>query len=184
MKISVSNWTPVVPLYNNWFPEEWNPWRFNNSPNFLCLGPLFTKAVQSPKPPYIAHAFPVTVSTNWPIVIRLGKAWGFIIISGLIPSCVNGMSASGIILPTVPFCPQRLQNLSPILGMRSSLTLTFAILNPSSPSVINDLSTKPNCPFLGKTELSTKVPGLLTLEMTFPIRTFLSSSGVFSLIKP
>ena len=74
--------------------------------------------------------------------------------SGFIPSAVKGISASGITSPTVPFCPQRLQNLSPIAGTRSSLIRTLASLNPSSSSVINVLSTNPNCPFLGYTEAS------------------------------
>ena len=38
--------------------------------------PLFINAVQSPVAPYIADALPVIVSTNWPIVIRDGIAWG------------------------------------------------------------------------------------------------------------
>ena len=46
--------------------------------------------------------------------------------------------------PKVPFCPALLAILSPIAGILSSRTLTLAILNPSSPSVIKDLSTKPN----------------------------------------
>ncbi len=89
------------------------------------------------------------VSTNCPIVILDGSACGFIIISGRTPSSVNGMSSSGITRPTVPFCPQRLQNLSPIAGILSSRILTFAKRNPSSSSVIKVLSTNPNCPFFG-----------------------------------
>ena len=62
---------------------------------------------------------------------------------------MNGILFSGIIKPIVPFWPHLLQNLSPIAGILSSLIRTLAILKPSSPSVINDLSTKPNWPFLG-----------------------------------
>ena len=57
------------------------------------------------------------------------------------------MSSSATIKPIVPFCPHLEHTLSPIAGILSSLIRTFAILVPSSPSVINDLSTKPNCPF-------------------------------------
>ena len=84
----------------------------------------------------------------------------------------------------VPFCPQREQNLSPIFGIRSSLTLTFASRNPSSPSVINDLSTKPNWPFFGNTEASIDISGFDRLVVTFPITTLLSFILVFSLINP
>ena len=43
--------------------------------------------------------------------------------------------------PKVPFCPALEAILSPIAGRRSSRTLTFATLNPSSPRVIKALST-------------------------------------------
>ena len=107
----------------------------------MCFGPLFLKAVQSPNPPIIEHALPNKLSTNCPIVIRDGIACGLIMISGRIPSSVNGILSSGINKPIVPFCPQREQNLSPIPGIRSLRTLTFAKRNPCSPSVIKALST-------------------------------------------
>ena len=56
-------------------------------PNVEILS-LVLNAVQSPKPPNIKFALPVNVSTNWPIVILDGIAWGLIIISGLKPSFV------------------------------------------------------------------------------------------------
>ena len=102
------------------------------------------KAVQSPNPPYIKQAFPIKASTSWPIVIRDGIACGLMIISGRMPSLLNGISDSGTSKPTVPFCPHLLQNLSPMLGIRSCLHLTLAILNPCSPSVIKALSTNPS----------------------------------------
>ena len=94
------------------------------------------------------------------------------------------MFSSGITRPTVPFCPHLEQNLSPTPGIRSSLTLTFASLNPSSPSVINDLSTYPICPFLGTTESSFEIPGSDRFIVILPMRIFLSSNKVFSLIIP
>ena len=84
----------------------------------------------------------------------------------------------------VPFCPHRLQNLSPIAGILSSLIRTFANRFPSSPSVINDLSTYPNCPFFGKTDPSLYIFGFSRSLLTFPINTILSFNLVFSLINP
>ena len=98
----------------------------------------------SAKVPISQHAFPIIVSNNWPIVIRLGSACGFIIMSGIMPSDVNGMFFSSIANPKVPFWPQRLQNLSPIAGILSSLILTFANRYPSAPCVIYVLSTNPD----------------------------------------
>ena len=45
------------------------------------------------------------VSFNCPIVILDGIACGLIMMSGLSPFLVYGMSHSGMMLPTVPFCP-------------------------------------------------------------------------------
>lgn len=55
----------------------------------------YWKGVASCARPCIAPAFPAILSTNIPIVIRLGNAWGFIITSGCIPLSVNGMSTAG-----------------------------------------------------------------------------------------
>ena len=74
MKISVSICSPVIPLYNNSLPLEWNPCFVKISPNTPIFDPLLLNAVQSPKPPTIAHALPVTHSTNCPMVIRDGIA--------------------------------------------------------------------------------------------------------------
>ena len=104
--------------------------------------------------------------------------------SGFLPSAVKGISTSGTIKPMVPFCPHLLQNLSPIAGILSSLILTFAILNPSSPSVINVLSTNPSCPFFGTTEVSIDLLGSIISDKVIPIITDLSSNLVFSLMIP
>ena len=116
--------------------------------------------------------------------MRDGIACGLIIKSGLIPSSVKGISSSGIMRPKVPFCPAREAILSPIAGRRSSRTLTLATLNPSSPSVIKDLSTYPSCPFLGLTESSVQTSFVVKLELIFPIKIVLSLSSVFSFTKP
>ena len=130
------------------------------------------------------HTLPKSDSIICPIVIRDGIACGFMIRSGRRPSAVNGIFSSGMISPIVPFCPDLDANLSPCAGNRSSRTLTFATLNPSSPCVINDLSTNPNCPFLGFTESSVHKSLLSTLDVIFPIKIILSLSSVFSLIIP
>ena len=118
------------------------------------------------------------------MVILEGNACGLTIISGRIPSSVNGIFTSGITKPIVPFCPHLEQNLSPIAGTLSCLTLTLAILNPSSLSVINDLSTYPICPFFGNTEASNGLSGSSRLVVILPINTFLSSKITFSFIIP
>ena len=153
-------------------------------PKRTSFGPLVFQAVQSPKAPYNEQAFPTRDSIKCPIVILDGKACGLTIISGLTPLAEKGISDSGKIIPIVPFCPARLQNLSPIDGSLSCLTLTFANLNPSSPSVINALSTYPNCPFFGTTEESEYTLGSLTSVVHLPINTILSFNFVFSLIIP
>ena len=127
MKISLSICSPVIPLYKMSFPLEWYPCFVNSSPNTPIFCPLLTKAVQSPKPPLITHALPISVSISCPMVIRDGIACGLIIISGFNPSFVKGISASGITSPTVPFWPHREANLSPILGILTSRILTLAI---------------------------------------------------------
>jgi hypothetical protein len=65
------------------------------------------------------------------MVILLGKALGLIIISGVIPVSVNGMSIFGHNIERTPFCPCLEENLSPITGLRSNLSLTntfYAVL--------------------------------------------------------
>ena len=76
--------------------------------------------------------------------------------------------------PIVPFCPEREAILSPIAGIRISRTRTFAILWPSSPSVINVLSTIPNCPFFGTFELSFLNDNLGSTIDDIPINIILS----------
>ena len=83
----------------------------------------------------------------------------------------------------VPFCPHLLQNLSPIAGILSSLTLTLANLYPSSSLEINVLSTYPNCPFFTVTDSS--ILPLPSLETAiFPITTNLSCNLTLLLIIP
>src|SRR5205807_4278472 len=83
------------------------------------------------------------VSTNWPIVILDGMAWGLIITSGTTPSTVKGMSSWGTRSPMTPFCPWREANLSPSSGLRKSLPSTLIILFLSLDSVRHVLSMLP-----------------------------------------
>ena len=87
--------------------------------------------VPSPYNPSSTNSRPNAVSFNCAMVIRLGIAWGLIIISGLMPSLVNGISLSAIIFPMVPFCPHLLLNLSPIIGF---LRARMRVLQNGQPS--------------------------------------------------
>lgn len=84
------------------------------------------KGVPSPTAPSMAATFPSTHSMSCPIVMRDGNAFGFTTMSageggrvrewrqtevrfyapGVMPvASSNGMSSSGTMQPTVPFCP-------------------------------------------------------------------------------
>jgi hypothetical protein len=58
-----------------------------------------------------------------PIVILDGKAFGLIIISGVMPFYVKGISILGHSIDSTPFCPCLDENLSPITGFLSNLNL-------------------------------------------------------------
>ena len=81
-------------------------------------------------------------------------ACGFTMISGFRPVALVGISTSGIIIPTVPFCPALEQNLSPMAGFLILRILILAILVPVLLSVIKALSIIPVSPFFGLTEAS------------------------------
>ena len=103
MKMVASSCLPFMPSYIISSPLEWNLCFVNNSPKTPNLFSRFKNAVQSPKVPSCAHPLPIMASIICPKVIREGSACGFIIISGRIPFLVNGMFASGITIPIVPF---------------------------------------------------------------------------------
>ena len=81
-------------------------------------------------------------------------ACGLIIKSGTIPDSVNGISSSGTIKPTTPFCPCLEANLSPSSGILKSLTLTFTNLDPLSDCINRTVSTIPLSLLLIHTEVS------------------------------
>ena len=66
-----------------------------------------------------APTFPRRHSISCAMVIRLGMACGFTMMSGTIPSIDHGMSSCLYVIPMVPFCPCRDANLSPICGTRT-----------------------------------------------------------------
>ena len=68
---------------------------------------------------------PASSSIILPTVMRDGKPWGFMIRSGFIPLSLNGRSTAGWISPHTPFCPWRLENLSPSSGARVSRIRTL-----------------------------------------------------------
>ncbi len=57
----------------------------------------------SPVVPLKAHALDSSASMSWPMVMRDGMACGFMMMEGMIPEDVNGMSSSRYIMPIVPF---------------------------------------------------------------------------------
>lgn len=71
---------------------------------------------------------------NIPIVILEGKAFGLIMISGVIPVSVKGISILGQSIDKTPFWPCRDENLSPMTGLLSNLsfiaTLSVFLLSP------------------------------------------------------
>ena len=103
MKISVGICCPVIPLYKISLPCFSKLFFSNSDPTLSKSNGINT--LPSPVVPSKLHTFANTHSTKCPTVIRLGIAWGLIIISGTIPSFVKGISCSGNIIPITPFCP-------------------------------------------------------------------------------
>ena len=184
MNISDSIFSPVIPLYKTSLPDECRPAFDKIRPNDANWLSSDVNAVQSPCAPLTKHALPIIHSTSCPIVIRVGSACGLIMRSGRNPLRVNGISASLITIPIVPFCPERDAILSPIAGKRSSRIRTFAILVPSSPSVINVLSTVPSCPFFVVFEQSYGSEPASSVPLIHPMSTTFSSISVPSLTNP
>ena len=129
MKTSTGNALPVLPSYIVSLPEYLKPAVSRTSLISSNFSP--TNAEPSILLPRNAAAFPVTDSRNIPTVILDGNACGLIRTSGTIPSAVYGRSSWFTNNPTTPFCPCLDANLSPISGIRRSLTLILYILPPS-----------------------------------------------------
>jgi hypothetical protein len=89
-----------------------------------------------PYAPTFTHTCPNKTSNNYPTVIRLGIACGFIITSGIIPSSVNGISHSGKTNPIVPFYALIDASLSPTYGSTRFLILNLICFYPSPHSLL------------------------------------------------
>lgn len=99
--------------------------------------------------PYKAIDFAAMLYINIPIVILLGKALGFIITSGVIPVSVKGISILGQSMDKTPFWPCLEENLSPITGLLSNLSLmNIFSAHLLSPPVIITLSTEQGSDYL------------------------------------
>lgn len=83
--------------------------------------------------PCIAPALPAILSTNMPIVIRLGNAWGLMMMSGCMPLSVKGISTAGQFCEQTPFCPCRDENLSPMTGARGMRNVKWIFCSSVSP---------------------------------------------------
>lgn len=105
----------------------------------------FLKGVESyENRPLITATLATKHSMTCPMVIREGMQCGLTIISGTMPSNVNGRSSWRNVIPHVPFCPCRLANLSPICGIRTDRMRTLANLLPVA---FSDTMTKSITPF-------------------------------------
>ena len=147
--ISLGIISPYIPEYMISFPYFSNPC-FSREDRISSSGSSSSRnEVASKTPPSIAATFAPSVSRSCPMVIRDGIACGLIIISGVIPDAVRGISTSSINIPMVPFCPWRFDTLSPRTGDRYSVTRTFTSLSPSEFSDMNTRSTIPDSSLLG-----------------------------------
>ena len=98
------------------------------------------KAVPYCKSPARTPAFPETSSIILPTVMREGKPCGFMMMSGVMPWSVKGMSVCGAMRPTTPFWPWREENLSPTSGRRVWRVRTLMILWSESMTLTRTLS--------------------------------------------
>lgn len=130
MNICASSGLPVCPEYIFSQPYCWYP-HWCNSCAIICTGSMWSNGVASLVLPLSTATLPEMHSMSCPTVIRLGMHSGFMMMSGVIPSRVNGMSSCLHMNPQVPFCAMRLANLSPISGMRTSRTRILTNLSPS-----------------------------------------------------
>lgn len=135
-----------------WYPVEWTSLALTIMLNGL-------KGVESSENlPFIAANFAMRHSMQCPMVILEGMQWGLTIISGTIPSIVKGRSSWRYVIPHVPFWPCLEANLSPIWGILTLLTLTFANLLPVAFSETITRSTTPRSALLERREASLNFP--------------------------
>eukprot|EP01139_Manchomonas_bermudensis_P002638 Amastigsp_a5308_12.p5 type:complete len:113 gc:universal Amastigsp_a5308_12:1642-1304(-) len=80
------------------------------------------------------------------MVMRDGTACGFMMMSGTMPSREKGRSSWRYVMPQVPFCPWRDENLSPMCGMRTERVRTLQMTKPSRLVVSTTRSTRETSP--------------------------------------
>ena len=112
-------------------------------------------------------------SINWLTVIRLGIQCGLMIISGVSPEAVKGMSSCLMIKPHVPFWASLLANLSPTSGILTYLILICINGKPSGLLTIHTLSTVPWWGHLARILASLVLfwPSFVVKEANLPINT-------------
>mmetsp|Transcript_17194 Transcript_17194/g.58084 ORF Transcript_17194/g.58084 Transcript_17194/m.58084 type:complete len:242 (+) Transcript_17194:510-1235(+) len=110
-------------------PWRWKPRSWSN--DAIWSTETSVNGVASPSLPVSAPTLDCRHSTRCPTVMREGMACGLTMISGVMPSRVQGMSSCRYVMPIVPFWPWREANLSPICGVRTARVRTFANFMPS-----------------------------------------------------
>ena len=73
------------------FPERWKPWLWSMRDTLSTVREV--KGVPSPVTPESVPTLERRASIKWPMVMREGMACGLTIMSGVMPSCVKGMSS-------------------------------------------------------------------------------------------
>ena len=117
---------------------------------------------------------PLDLSTSMPIVMRDGNAWGLMMMSGVMPLSVNGISCAGYRILITPFCPAREANLSPMTGLRLKRSLMPTFCSASSPA---SPSTRTSSTTQSSSSLCTVTRTLRSVSST----TAYSASPLFSL---
>ena len=180
-----------MPSYIASFPSSLNPSFLSES--LISSSVISLNADASASRPESATNFDAIISSSCPSVILLGIACGLIIMSGVMPSAVKGISSSGTISATTPFWPWRDANLSPSSGILSLLTFILISLLPLIVSDIITLSTIPSSPCL-IVSLVSLLFSVSTMKLstgpknlkgdTFPISTSPDSTCVSRLTMP
>eukprot|EP00960_Hanusia_phi_P030336 748533-Hanusia_phi.AAC.2 len=114
-----------MPDVSSSLPPKWYPCSTSVSEIACTELAVDANAVASANFPFMSAAFPPSISSSLPTVMREGNPWGFMMRSGQRPSSVKGMSSWGMMMPVTPFCPCLDENLSPSSGRRVVLISTF-----------------------------------------------------------
>lgn len=137
--------------------------------------------------PLMAASLAIRHSMQWPMVIREGMQCGFTIISGTMPSMVKGRSYCRYVMPQVPFWPCLDANLSPIWGILTLRTRTFANLLPVAFSETITKSTTPLSALLERRDASLNLPRAYMVVLSLlseGVSTFPTSISSSSMVCP